>query len=850
MMEGFVARWRPRHGDDSKPITIKVCDLIRDSAILIDNLLTAFTKLSLLIPSDAFETVRTRFLTVLEKDEAMKFGNLDLVVTQIQQNFQVKPPSSVQQATQQMWEIASRVWIWLAELIKSKSDGIAHARRIEHAEQVAKERQTLVGSLSSAIYSDIEAMGDARRQASVILESTDFSSMEFESDKYIQDATSHAVGTLRKHISISVPQGMEQGPEIWRKASQSSLCSELAGMRSALASSGVHTDDSVGVLYVLDFASCVREHYAKTIGDALLRDLRPTDMVFVILPEHPSTITPLHLLHRRFLDNLFPNLDIVMLKQLPLTFRPRAGEREPQKCVMSYLVRLMAPSLMAEGSSPAKRRRVLFQPAASNWNMSQLWNLVSLTELNSPTKGCRTTFINKSAVDPEDSEDEKAPVGDNPQSQSQDEHFQNSELAPRALPELTTRTDPFELVSMRNLSPTQRLGQYGVDFAEDILRKALFHKSGAPVWGHMIIVCPRVSIGDWPLAAFNLCVTPEYKFSPNGFTFCGSDADASYANYSLSRFREHSRKAFIKGLLIEGQLSYEELVGSAMSTLGNKHAQLQEVWERCTRLLKIFSLAPSSSDVSCPRQFVFRTLAELCESYSVDAASMADAFAGIPEGFFEDWKDQCNPCEVAPAASMTEAVGSLSTDSVLSGGVAHHNLELRSSGPQDDALRCLYVKSTKSSKVQIKKHDILWVSSGNTGHFTKARLEGVPCIPFKLIANNTVVFQNASGQRQVSTVLKLLEKGIIAAGISAALRCCPPRISTMGASRPPGLPHSDRTPHRISTRRHYPLPESPCSFADQSNNNSGGAGCLKDHIVTKHNERKWTVRKGTGMKKP
>jgi hypothetical protein len=38
---------------------------------------------------------------------------------------------------------------------------------------------------------------------------------------------------------------------------------------------------------------------------------------------------------------------------------------------------------------------------------------------------------------------------------------------------------------------------------------------------------------------------------------------------------------------------------------------------------------------------------------------------------------------------------------------------------------------------------------------------------------------------------------------------------------------------------------------DQSNNNSGGLGCLKAHTVMKHNDGKWTVEKtGAGTKTP
>jgi hypothetical protein len=92
MMEGLVARWRPRNVDDSKPITLKVCEHVRDSAALIDNFLTTFAKHSVVMPHDAFGRVRTRFLTALEQDDSMKFGNLDLVVNKILESFKVNLP--------------------------------------------------------------------------------------------------------------------------------------------------------------------------------------------------------------------------------------------------------------------------------------------------------------------------------------------------------------------------------------------------------------------------------------------------------------------------------------------------------------------------------------------------------------------------------------------------------------------------------------------------------------------------------------------------------------------------------------------------------------------------------------
>jgi hypothetical protein len=526
MMEGLVARWRPRNVDDSKPITLKVCEHVRDSAALIDNVLTTFAKHSVVMPHDAFGRVRTRFLTALEQDDSMKFGNLDLVVNKILESFKVKPPSSALAASGQMWDIASVVWIWLVDLIKVKQEKLEHARMVEVAVQVALERQQIVGSLSAAIEHDLDTMADARRQATTIFQSSDFLTLQSESEKYIQDGTAHAVGTLSKHISILVPQGTDPGVAAWRKLSQSLLFSELARIRAELAYAGVHGDDSVGVLYLLDFASCHRELYAKTISDTLLKDLQPRDLVFVILPEQASTKHPLHCLHRTIMDMLFPDPTSVIIKQLPMTWRKGVSE-EPQKCIMSCLVRLMAIPVVAEGISPAKRRRISFQPASSRWGMTQLWNLNALTELASPLKGCRTSFIKNlpHEDDCDDSEDDKELEGDN--SQSQDERPQNSDLEPRALSELETRVDPYDTVSMRTLSPTQRSGQYGVDFAEDIIRKALHDKSGVRVWGHMIVVCPRLNVGDLGLAAFNSCVTPEQKFSPHGLSLCGTDADSA-----------------------------------------------------------------------------------------------------------------------------------------------------------------------------------------------------------------------------------------------------------------------------------------------------------------------------------
>jgi hypothetical protein len=803
MMEGLVARWRPRSLEDSKPITLKVCEHVRDSAALIDNFLTAFAKHSLVMPRDAFGRVRTRFLTVLQQDDSMKFGDLDLVVIKILESFQVKPPCSSKTAIAQMWDIASVVWIWLADLIKVNQDKLEHARMVEVAEQAALERHKIVGNLSAAIENDLDAMADARRQATVIFQSTDFPSLERESEKYIQDGTDHAVGTLGKQISILVPEGTDAGAG-WGRLSQNLLFSELARIRVELSHAGVHGDDSVGVLYLLDFASIDRELHAKTISDTLLRDLQPTDLVFVILPEHAST-KPLHLLHRTIMDMLFPDPTIFIIKQLPMTWR-KGDSEESQKCTMSCLVRLMAIPVVAEGISPAKRRRISFQPASSRWGMTELWNLNALTDLASPLQGCRTSFTKNlpHESDRDDSEDDKELVGD--KSQSQDERPQNSDLEPRALSELETRVDPYGTVLMRTLSSTQRSGQYGVDFAEDILRKALHDKYGVRIWERMIVVSPRLYVGDLSLAAFNSCVTPEHKFSPHGLSFCGTDAHSAYANHTLGRFRDHARKAFIKGLLIEGQPSYEELVIQAKVTYGSKKTHLDEIWDRCTRQLSVFRLSPASADLSCPRTFVHRTLVELCESSKVDPASMADAFAAIPDGFFDMQAEESVIADAPAEASMIHAVenpqsAAIDEDLVLLGGIAHDGLELRSSGPQECVLRCLYVKSI-NSKVSSIKHSILWRSSAATGRFTRTPPDGVPCVHFKLTDTSTVVFQHATGDLEVNTIQNLIEKGCIAEGTSAALRCCPAMI--YAATLPPP---------RISTQRPYhpssPSPPSP-----------------------------------------
>ena len=129
---------------------------------------------------------------------------------------------------------------------------------------------------------------------------------------------------------------------------------------------------------------------------------------------------------------------------------------------MSCLARIMAPSVAAEGVSPAKRRRVLFRPAVSKWGNTQLWNSTAITELATPVKGCRTSFNNNLTQEEDlvDSDDDKELVGEN--SQSHDERPQNSELAPRA--------DPFDGVLMRSLSPTQRSGLCGRYYAESIAR--------------------------------------------------------------------------------------------------------------------------------------------------------------------------------------------------------------------------------------------------------------------------------------------------------------------------------------------------------------------------------------------
>jgi hypothetical protein len=201
-------------------------------------------------------------------------------------------------------------------------------------------------------------------------------------------------------------------------------------------------------------------------------------------------------------------------------------------------------------------------------------------------------------------------------------------------------------------------------------------------------------------------VTPEDKFSPHGITFCGSDADGNHANYMRSRVRDHSRKAFIKGLLIEGQPSYEELVRRAKRTLSNKQGELDEVWDRCARQLSVFSLSSAPADLSCPRKFVHRALVELCESYKVDPATMADAFAAIPEGFFDVPAEASMIAEVPAEGSMIKAEvpqsAAINEDLVLLGGFAHDGLELRSSAPQEGVLRCLYVKSI-NSKVNSKQ---------------------------------------------------------------------------------------------------------------------------------------------------
>ena len=48
----------------------------------------------------------------------------------------------------------------------------------------------------------------------------------------------------------------------------------------------------------------------------------------------------------------------------------------------------------------------------------------------------------------------------------------------------------------------------------------------------------------------------------------------------------------------------------------------------------------------------------------------------------------------------------------------------------------------------------------------------MPGISFKLVGNSTVAFEHSNGCMEVTTINRLIEKGLIAEGSGAALRCC------------------------------------------------------------------------------
>ena len=65
---------------------------------------------------------------------------------------------------------------------------------------------------------------------------------------------------------------------------------------------------------------------------------------------------------------------------------------------------------------------------------------------------------------------------------------------------------------------------------------------------------------------------------------------------------------------------------------------------------------------------------------------MADVFAAIPEGLFEEASAQCLSQQREEASVLIPATplsAEISEDLVLSGGTAHDGLELRTDCPQD-----------------------------------------------------------------------------------------------------------------------------------------------------------------------
>ena len=76
----------------------------------------------------------------------------------------------------------------------------------------------------------------------------------------------------------------------------------------------------------------------------------------------------------------------------------------------------------------------------------------------------------------------------------------------------------------------------------------------------------------------------------NAFSFCGTDADSLYADFTPNRFRDHARKAYMKELVIEGQPSYEEIMKQAKEKLGDNKCQLEQVWSSCIRQLVLIHL--------------------------------------------------------------------------------------------------------------------------------------------------------------------------------------------------------------------------------------------------------------------
>ena len=105
----------------------------------------------------------------------------------------------------------------MADIIKAKRDTIEQARKAEVAEQSAVEIQKIAGHLKASIEADVDAIIDARQQANEILLSVDFPRMERDSVRFLEDGTASAVRSLRNHIRILIPRGLDQGADVWRE---------------------------------------------------------------------------------------------------------------------------------------------------------------------------------------------------------------------------------------------------------------------------------------------------------------------------------------------------------------------------------------------------------------------------------------------------------------------------------------------------------------------------------------------------------------------------------------------------------------------------------------------------------